>query len=36
VREVWRRRGKFLEQQRYQLCLTDMRLPDGEGLEIVG
>ena len=26
---------KFLEQQRYQLCLTDMRLPDGEGLEIV-
>ncbi len=26
---------KLLEQQRYQLCLTDMRLPDGEGLEIV-
>ena len=26
---------QFLEQQRYQLCLTDMRLPDGEGLEIV-
>lgn len=26
---------KSLEQQRYQLCLTDMRLPDGEGLEIV-
>ncbi|MDX9707784.1 MAG: sigma-54 dependent transcriptional regulator [Azospira sp.] len=24
-----------LEAQRYQLCLTDMRLPDGEGLEIV-
>ncbi|MBN8450972.1 MAG: sigma-54-dependent Fis family transcriptional regulator [Candidatus Accumulibacter sp.] len=26
---------QLLEQQRYQLCLTDMRLPDGEGLEIV-
>ena len=26
---------KFLEQQRYQLCLTDMRLPDGDGLAIV-
>ena len=26
---------QFLEQQRYQLCLTDMRLPDGDGLEIV-
>lgn len=25
----------FLERERYQLCLTDMRLPDGEGLEIV-
>lgn len=25
----------FLERQRYQLCLTDMRLPDGEGLELV-
>lgn len=25
----------FLETTRYQLCLTDMRLPDGEGLEIV-
>ena len=25
----------LLGQQRYQLCLTDMRLPDGEGLEIV-
>jgi two-component system response regulator PilR (NtrC family) len=26
---------QLLEQHRYQLCLTDMRLPDGEGLEIV-
>ena len=26
---------QFLEQERYKLCLTDMRLPDGEGLEIV-
>lgn len=25
----------FLEREHYQLCLTDMRLPDGEGLEIV-
>ena len=25
----------FLERERYNLCLTDMRLPDGEGLEIV-
>lgn len=24
-----------LAQERFQLCLTDMRLPDGEGLEIV-
>ncbi|MBW7903585.1 MAG: sigma-54-dependent Fis family transcriptional regulator [Rhodocyclaceae bacterium] len=24
-----------LERSRYQLCLTDMRLPDGEGLEVV-
>lgn len=26
---------RLLERQRYQLCLTDMRLPDGEGLELV-
>ena len=26
---------KFLEHERYGLCLTDMRLPDGEGLDIV-
>ena len=26
---------QFLERERYKLCLTDMRLPDGEGLEIV-
>ena len=26
---------QFLEKERYSLCLTDMRLPDGEGLEIV-
>jgi two-component system response regulator PilR (NtrC family) len=26
---------EFLARQRYQLCLTDMRLPDGEGLELV-
>ncbi len=26
---------RFLERQTYKLCLTDMRLPDGEGLEIV-
>lgn len=25
----------FLARERYALCLTDMRLPDGEGLEIV-
>jgi two-component system response regulator PilR (NtrC family) len=26
---------QLLEKRRYDLCLTDMRLPDGEGLEIV-
>src|SRR5664279_4943364 len=26
---------KFLERENYSLCLTDMRLPDGEGLDIV-
>ncbi|MDE2586221.1 MAG: sigma-54-dependent Fis family transcriptional regulator, partial [Betaproteobacteria bacterium] len=26
---------EFLGRQRYQLCLTDMRLPDGDGLELV-
>ena len=26
---------KWLDSERYQLCLTDMRLPDGEGLEVV-
>ena len=26
---------RMLSSQRYQLCLTDMRLPDGEGLELV-
>ena len=26
---------RFLERESYGLCLTDMRLPDGEGLEIV-
>ena len=26
---------QLLGQQRYQLCLTDMRLPDGEGLGLV-
>jgi two-component system response regulator PilR (NtrC family) len=26
---------KFLEREHYSLCLTDMRLPDGEGLDIV-
>lgn len=25
----------FLARERYSLCLTDMRLPDGEGLDIV-
>lgn len=25
----------MLDQERFQLCLTDMRLPDGDGLEIV-
>ncbi len=25
----------FLARERYALCLTDMRLPDGEGLEVV-
>ena len=26
---------KLLQQKQYALCLTDMRLPDGEGLEVV-
>lgn len=26
---------RFLEQESYKLCLTDMRLPDGEGLDVV-
>ncbi|MFZ2855203.1 MAG: sigma-54 dependent transcriptional regulator [Rhodocyclaceae bacterium] len=26
---------QFLARENYKLCLTDMRLPDGEGLEIV-
>ena len=26
---------QFLDSGRYQLCLTDMRLPDGEGLAVV-
>ena len=26
---------RYLEAGRYQLCLTDMRLPDGEGIELV-
>jgi two-component system response regulator PilR (NtrC family) len=26
---------RLLQKERYRLCLTDMRLPDGEGLEIV-
>ena len=26
---------QYLEKEHYSLCLTDMRLPDGEGLEIV-
>jgi DNA-binding NtrC family response regulator len=26
---------RMLAGQRYQLCLTDMRLPDGEGLDLV-
>jgi two-component system, NtrC family, response regulator PilR len=26
---------ELLKDQRFQLCLTDMRLPDGEGLELV-
>ena len=26
---------RMLASQRYQLCLTDMRLPDGQGLELV-
>lgn len=26
---------EFLARESYQLCLTDMRLPDGEGLELV-
>ena len=26
---------RLLERERYNLCLTDMRLPDGEGLDIV-
>ena len=26
---------QLLQTQRFQLCLTDMRLPDGNGLELV-
>lgn len=26
---------RFIDERSYRLCLTDMRLPDGEGLEIV-
>ena len=26
---------RFLDEHDYQLCLTDMRLPDGEGLQLV-
>lgn len=26
---------RFLELEQYSLCLTDMRLPNGEGLDIV-
>src|SRR6266704_280270 len=26
---------QLLQSQRYELCLTDMRLPDGDGLELV-
>ena len=26
---------EFLEREHYSLCLTDMRLPDGEGMDIV-
>src|SRR5579863_464417 len=26
---------KFLKSERFDLCLTDMRLPDGDGLELV-
>jgi two-component system, NtrC family, response regulator PilR len=26
---------ELLKEQRFQLCLTDMRLPDGEGLDLV-
>ena len=34
ARNVQQALGK-LAQQRYELCLTDMRMPDGEGLQIV-
>ncbi|MGI9234924.1 MAG: response regulator, partial [Woeseiaceae bacterium] len=26
---------KLLSQHRFDICLTDMRLPDGDGLELV-
>jgi len=26
---------QLLQSNRYDLCLTDMRLPDGDGLELV-
>ena len=25
---------RFLEREQYSLCLTDMRLPDGDGLDL--
>ena len=29
------RAKQFLQEQTYDLCLTDMHLPDGKGLELV-
>jgi two-component system, NtrC family, response regulator PilR len=34
-RQPGRRRGSICKNRSYRLCLTDMRLPDGSGLDLV-
>ncbi len=36
VHDLAAARRELLGRQRYALCLTDLRLPDGDGLELVG